>query len=128
MSEHPILGASELVAFVSTTDATIAAAFYGETLGLRLVDESPVALVYDVRGTMLRVTIVDALAPAPQTVLGWAVPDLDQAVTTLAERGVAFERYDGMNQDPRGIWLSPSGARVVWFKDPDGNVLSLTQF
>jgi predicted enzyme related to lactoylglutathione lyase len=60
-------------------------------------------------------------------VLGWFVPDIAAAIDALAERGVAFKRYDGMDQDERGVWASPSGARIAWFEDPDGNVLSLTQ-
>jgi catechol 2,3-dioxygenase-like lactoylglutathione lyase family enzyme len=120
-----MLGGSDLIAFVSTTNRARAAAFYGETLGLELIEESPFALVYDAHGTMLRVTIVDALEPAPQTVLGWAVPDIVAATDQLP---VDFIHYDGMDQDERGIWTSPSGARVAWFRDPDGNLLSLTQF
>jgi catechol 2,3-dioxygenase-like lactoylglutathione lyase family enzyme len=115
----------ELVAFVPTTDRERARAFYAGTLGLELADESPFALVFRVGGTMLRVTIVEELAPQPFTVLGFGVPDIGAAIRAL---GVRCERFDGMEQDELGVWRSPSGGRIAWFKDPDGNVLSLTQF
>lgn len=118
---------SEIVAFVPTIDPVRARAFYAGTLGLALEDESPFALVFRASGTMLRVTVVDELSPQPFTVLGWEVADIDAAIDTLSQRGVGFERYDGVEQDGRGAWSAPSGARIAWFKDPDGNVLSLTQ-
>ena len=125
-----ILGASKLVAFAATTDAAKARAFYEGVLGLRLVsDDAPFALVFDANGTMLRVTSVHEHTPAPFTVLGWDVAAIEDTVDQLAAAGVEFLRYPGLNdKDPRGIWTSPSGARIAWFHDPDGNVLSLTQF
>ncbi|HKD59973.1 MAG TPA: VOC family protein [Terracidiphilus sp.] len=130
MADDPILGRSELVAFAPTTDAARARAFYEGVLGLRLVsDEKPFAIVFDANGTMIRVTTVPELKPQPFTILGWRVADIEATVDRLAAAGVEFQRYKGMNDsDPRGIWNSPSGARVAWFKDPDGNVLSLTEF
>ena len=130
MADDPILGRSELVAFVPTTDAARARAFYEGVLGLRLVsDEKPFAIVFDANGTMIRVTTVPELKPQPFTILGWRVANIEATVDRLAAAGVEFQRYKGMNDsDPRGIWNSPSGARVAWFKDPDGNVLSLTEF
>lgn len=122
-----MLARDELIAFVSTTDPARARAFYEGTLGLALEGESEFACVFRSAGTMLRVTVVDALVPARYTVLGWAVDDIEARVRALGARGVAFERYDGLEQDGLGIWRSPSGARVAWFKDPDGNTLSLTQ-
>ena len=129
MSES-ILGGSDLVAFAPTTDPAKARAFYEGTLGLRLAaDEKPFALVFDANGTMLRVTTVHELKPQQFTILGWHVSDVESTVDRLTTAGVAFERFKGMNDsDPRGIWNSPSGARVAWFKDPDGNMLSLTEF
>jgi catechol 2,3-dioxygenase-like lactoylglutathione lyase family enzyme len=118
---------SSLVAFVATTDPSRARDFYGNTLGLRLVSETPFALVFDIGGTMLRVTTVERLTPAPYTVLGWAVPDVAEAVDALVSRGVTFCRFEGMDQDHRGIWQAPSGGRVAWFDDPEGNRLSITQ-
>jgi catechol 2,3-dioxygenase-like lactoylglutathione lyase family enzyme len=117
-----------LISFVATTDLARARDFYGDVLGLPLDDESPFALVFQDNATMLRITAVPSLEPAPYTVLGWAVPDISSTVRDLRERGVAFERFAGVDQDELGIWHAPSGARVAWFKDPDGNTLSLTQF
>ena len=130
MANESILGGSELVAFVPTTDPARAQAFYEGVLGLRMVaDEKPFAMVFDANGTMLRVTTVHELHPHPFTVLGWQVTNIESTVDRLAAAGVEFNRYKGMNDaDPRGIWNSPSGARVAWFKDPDGNVLSVTEF
>lgn len=103
--------------------------FYRDTLGLRLVSEQlPFALEFDANGTMLRLAIAKHVTPAPGTVLGWAVPDIAATVDELNQAGVVFERFEGMTQDELGIWASPSGAKVAWFKDPAGNLLSLTEF
>jgi catechol 2,3-dioxygenase-like lactoylglutathione lyase family enzyme len=122
-----MLGSSDLVAFVAATDLARARSFYEEVLGLTLVEESPFACVFDAHGTTLRVSTVEALAAAPYTVLGWDVDDITSAVASLGGRGVAFEHFDGMGQDDLGVWVTPGGDRVAWFKDPDGNTLSLTQ-
>ena len=116
-----------LMAFVATAQPAIAMAFYQDTLRLPLIADEPFALVFNAHGTMLRVTKVEEVKAAPYTVLGWQVDDILAAAQELAERGVKFERYDGLKQDLSGVWTSPSGAKVAWFKDPDGNVLSLTQ-
>ncbi len=130
MTNDSILGGSKIVAFAPTTDPAKARAFYEGVLGLRLVEDAkPFALVFDANGTMLRVTTVGRFQPAPFTVLGWHVEAIESTVEQLAAAGVEFLRYPGLNDgDPRGIWTSPSGARVAWFHDPDKNVLSLTQF
>ncbi|GAA4752948.1 VOC family protein [Actinomycetospora chibensis] len=114
--------------FVGVSDLDAAQEFYGDVLGLDLVDERPFALVADVAGTMLRITAVDVPAAVPYTVLGWAVDDIAATVDELAGRGVTVTRYEGMGQDDRGIWTAPGGARIAWFRDPDGNNLSLTEF
>jgi catechol 2,3-dioxygenase-like lactoylglutathione lyase family enzyme len=117
-----------VVAFVATTKPAAARVFYGDVLGLRLVHEDQFALEFVAGGTSLRVTRVEHIQPAGYTVLGWAVPDIQAAVTELAARGVQFERFpDFMQQDALGIWAAPGGAQVAWFKDPDGNTLSVTQ-
>ncbi len=122
------LANQDIEAFVGVSDAGRAKAFYHDTLGLPLVSEElPFALVFDANGVMLRVTLVKDLNPSHFTVLGWRVPDIAVAVKALSEAGVRFERYQGMPQDELGIWSSPGGAKVAWFKDPDGNTLSLTQ-
>ena len=122
-----MLTGARLVAFAATVDLERSHAFYGDVLGLRRVEASPFANAYDVAGTPLRVTRVEAHVPAAFTVLGWQVPDVDGAVASLVSKRVRFNRYPGTDQDAAGIWTSPSGARVAWFEDPDGNVLSVTQ-
>jgi catechol 2,3-dioxygenase-like lactoylglutathione lyase family enzyme len=113
---------------VATTQPDAARAFYADVLGLRLVHEDQFALEFLAGGTSLRVTRVEQHAPASYTVLGWSVPDIRRAVTELAGRGVQFERFPAfMQQDALGIWSAPGGAQVAWFKDPDGNTLSVTQ-
>jgi len=114
--------------FAATTRAEEARRFYRDVLGLRLVDDGPFALEFDANGTMLRIQKVDALVPATHTTLGWQVADIRASIDELTKHGVELARYDGMPQDERGIWCSPSGAQVAWFRDPDGNTLSLTQF
>lgn len=123
-----MLGDAQLVGFVATMDSTRATAFYRDALGLRLVADEAHALVFDANGTMLRIQKVKAPVRAPYTVLGWAVRDIAALVRGLAAKGVVFERYEGFPQDADGIWTTPSGERVAWFRDPDGNLLSLTQF
>jgi catechol 2,3-dioxygenase-like lactoylglutathione lyase family enzyme len=121
------LDSAKLVAFVTVGSAARARAFYRDVLGLKLISEDNFALVFDANGTTLRVAIAERVTPAPYTVLGWEVGDIDATVRDLARAGVRFERYPGMPQDEIGIWTSPSGARVAWFKDLDGNTLSVSQ-
>jgi catechol 2,3-dioxygenase-like lactoylglutathione lyase family enzyme len=121
------LRAAVPVAFVATTDAPRAKAFYADTLGLAFVAEEPFALVFDLAGTTLRIAKVEHLEPQPHTILGWVVGDLDAALDELASRGVETRRYPEMEQDSRGVWSSPSGARIAWLRDPDGNTLSLAE-
>jgi catechol 2,3-dioxygenase-like lactoylglutathione lyase family enzyme len=122
-----MLGSSDLVAFAASADLSRARAFYEGVLGLPVLDQDDFACVFDANGTMLRVTAVREVSPAGYTVLGWRVADIEAAVRGLSARGVAFSRFDGMDQDDNGIWTSPGGAKVAWFTDPDGNLLSLTQ-
>jgi catechol 2,3-dioxygenase-like lactoylglutathione lyase family enzyme len=122
-----MLGSSELIAFVATTDADRARAFYEGTLGLTLVSDDPFALVFDANGQMLRIAKVEELTPARHTVLGWTVSDIVAAATALSARGVTLLRFGGMGQDELGIWASPGGGRIAWFHDSDGNTLSLSE-
>jgi uncharacterized glyoxalase superfamily protein PhnB len=122
-----MLTARHLMAFVATTDAPRATAFYRDTLGLPLVSDDPHAVVFFAGPSVLRLQKVETFVPAPFTVLGWHVPDIAAEVAALGARGVAFERYPFLTQDETGVWTTPDGAKVAWFKDPDGNVLSLTQ-
>ncbi len=123
-----MLGNQKIMAFVGTCDPERAKAFYGQTLGLRFVSQDRFAVVFDANGIMLRVTVLEELKPQTHTVLGWEVSDIAAVVCELQKRGVKFERYGFMEQDEQGVWASPSGARIAWFKDPDGNTLSVTQF
>jgi catechol 2,3-dioxygenase-like lactoylglutathione lyase family enzyme len=122
-----VLASSKVVAFIATGDAARAKAFYGEVLGLRLLSEDGFAVVFDANGTTLRVAIVREVVPAPYTVLGWDVEDVAATARRLSTAGVDFERYAWLQQDELGIWSAPSGAKVAWFKDLDGNVLSVSQ-
>jgi catechol 2,3-dioxygenase-like lactoylglutathione lyase family enzyme len=122
-----MLSDAAIVAFAATTDLERAHAFYGGVLGLRRVDASPFANVYDAGGTSLRVTRVDRVAEVPYTVLGWAIRDIGGAIDRLTGRGVVFERVPSVEQDDAGVWTAPGGARIAWFRDPDGNLLSLTE-
>ena len=128
MSQHKGLGSYNIIGFVTIVDVERAKAFYRDTLGLRLVsEEPPFALVFQANGIMLRLGMGKERPPVQGTVLGWQVPDIAAAVKDLIEAGVSFERYGFMKQDELGIWTSPTGAKVAWFKDPDGNVLSLSE-
>jgi catechol 2,3-dioxygenase-like lactoylglutathione lyase family enzyme len=123
-----MLGSCDLVVFLATTDPAAARAFYEDTLGLRLISEDSFALMFDANGTPLRVATVEHAPRLPFTVLGWTVGDITVTVHELVAKGVAFERFEGMDQDDHFVWTVPGGgARVAWFKDPDANVLSLTQ-
>jgi catechol 2,3-dioxygenase-like lactoylglutathione lyase family enzyme len=128
MSQPSMLGKYNIIAFVSIVDVPRAREFYRDTLGLRLVmEEPPFALVFEANGIMLRLGMAKELPPAHGTVLGWQVPDIAETDKDLGRAGVRFERFAGMNQDELGIWASPSGAKVAWFKDPDGNILSVSE-
>ena len=122
-----MLGDCELVAFSQTTRPDEAKRFYGSVLGLRLKEETPFAIVFQAGQTMLRIQKTRPFEPFPFTSLGWNVADITAFVHRLRETGVRFERFEGLEQDADGIWKAPGGARVCWFKDPDGNVLSLSQ-
>ena len=125
----PLLDSAPIMAFSATADAERAKKFYRDQLGLKLVEDSPFALVFDAAGTMLRVQRVKEVREAQYTSLGWQVPDVESKVTELEKAGVLFEHFGFPGVDERGIWTPPgSTAKIAWFKDPDGNILSLTQF
>jgi catechol 2,3-dioxygenase-like lactoylglutathione lyase family enzyme len=123
-----VLGASPFVGFIPVADIAVARSFYVSTLELPVIDESPFALVVDAFGTSVRITPVGAFTPFPFTIAGWEVEDIDATTAVLADRGVVFTRYEGMEQRDNGVWEAPSGDLVAWFTDPDGNTLSLTEF
>ena len=125
-----MLASMDIIAFVPTRNPKKARKFFETTLGLRFVSDDQFALVFDANGVMVRVVDVSGVAdykPAPFTILGWSVSDVGKTVNALQKKGVKFERYPGMEQDQLGVWSSPGGAKVAWFKDLDGNVLSLTE-
>ena len=117
---------AEVMGFIPTRDFTRARAFYVDTLGLTIVSQDDFALEVVSNGTHIRITKVGEFSPFPFTTFGWRVPDITAAVRALSARGVQFERYNFIEQDQDSIWSAPGGARIAWFRDPEGNVLSLS--
>jgi catechol 2,3-dioxygenase-like lactoylglutathione lyase family enzyme len=125
-----VLGTSEAIAFVPSTDLERSEAFYAGSLGLEVLDRGPYALVLraGTSSTMVRITKVDELQVQSFTVFGWRVDDIGATIRDLRDAGIAMERFEGMPQDERDVWTTPNGDQVAWFKDPDGNTLSITRF
>lgn len=122
------LKSSKTTMFLATADASAARSFYEGTLGLTLQADEPYALVYQLSGTELRLSKVPQFTPLPFTVLDFQIDSIEAAHRALAAKGVEFSIFDGMGQDEKGIWQSPDGgAKILWFKDPDGNVLSVSE-
>jgi len=122
-----MLADKELKAFVPTVKPDKAKIFYKDILGLKLLSEDNYALEFKANKTLLRVTIVPELKPHAFTALGWNVEDIAATIKSLNTKGVFCEKYEFLKQDNLGIWVSPAGSKVAWFKDPDGNILSLTE-
>jgi catechol 2,3-dioxygenase-like lactoylglutathione lyase family enzyme len=122
-----MLGSTNIVAFVPIRDGDKARAFYEGVLGLRFVKDDGFALVFEANGTMLRAAKMKEFTPAQFTVLGWQVSKIEDMVRALGMRGVKFEIFGFFKQDELGVWTAPTGDKVAWFKDPDGNILSLSQ-
>ncbi|HEV8199270.1 MAG TPA: VOC family protein [Candidatus Polarisedimenticolia bacterium] len=123
-----MLASSRLQTIVWTSRPQEAERFYSDVLGLRLTGRSLGALVYDVQGGDLRISPVPSTRPSEHTVAGFAVSDLSAVMAGLSERGVVWERIPGLPHDPEGVLRAPDGSRVAWFRDPDGNLLSIVQF
>jgi catechol 2,3-dioxygenase-like lactoylglutathione lyase family enzyme len=121
-----MLGSTNIVAFVPTKDAEKARAFYVDVLGLRFIKDDGFAMVFDANGIMVRVARAQ-FTPAQFTILGWQVKNIEKVAAELQNKGVHFERFGFFEQDALGIWTAPTGDKVAWFKDPDGNVLSVSQ-
>lgn len=121
-----MLGTSDILAFVPTKDPEKARAFYEGVLGLRFIKDDGFAMVLDANGIMVRVAKAE-FTPAPFTILGWQVKGIEKVVAEMQQKGVQFERFGFLDQDALGIWASPTGDKVAWFKDPDGNILSVSQ-
>ena len=122
-----MMNTSALVGFVATAKPAEAKRFYQSVLGLTLLEDGPHAFVFDSNGTPLRVQKVQTVSAPNYTALGWNVSDINGLVQDLSARGVVFERYPGLSQDPAGIWRTRDGSGVAWFRDPHGNTLSLTE-
>jgi catechol 2,3-dioxygenase-like lactoylglutathione lyase family enzyme len=123
-----MLGSCDILAYVYTNDAARAKKFYGETLGLKFVKQDEYGIVFDAHGITLRVTTLPDHTPTEHPVLGWLVPDIKATAAAMLKAGVKCERYSYLEQDELGIWSSPDGAKkLAFFKDPDGNALSLAQ-
>ena len=118
----------KMVGFIPTRDGDTARAFYEKKVGLRFISDDQFAVVFQSGENMIRIARTGSFTPAPFTILGWESSNIEQDVRELSARGVKFERYDYMGpQDELGIWTAPGGAKVAWFKDPDGNTLSIAQ-
>jgi catechol 2,3-dioxygenase-like lactoylglutathione lyase family enzyme len=116
------------ILFAATTNSKRSRKFYEEALGLEFVADDAFALVFRIGKFQLRIQKVDRKPKISYTVLGWVVTDIQKTVRQLSRAGVEFMRYDGLDQDANGVWQAPSGARVAWFRDPDDNTLSLTEY
>ena len=122
-----MLNESRIVCFLATKNPEIAKEFYQDILGLKLIEDTPHALVFDANGTTLRIQKVREHTPAKHTSVGWEVNNIRANIEALLKKDVCFERYEGLQQDELGIWRTLDGAQIAWFKDPDGNIRSLTQ-
>ncbi|MBM1106949.1 VOC family protein [Aurantibacter crassamenti] len=117
-----------ITAFLPTSKTEQSKQFYINTLGLKLVSENIYALEFEGKGAFLRITVVEKFNPHPFTVLGFKIKEIESQVKSLNKKGVKFERYNYFDQDELGIWIAPSKAKIAWFKDPDGNLISLTEY
>ena len=118
---------SKLIGFIPTLNAERALAFYQDVLGLRFVSDDSFAIVMDSNGTMIRIVRTQEFTPAPYTILGWQVEDIENTVKDLTAKGLAFQRYPFLQQSEDSIWTAPNGAKIAWFHDLDGNTLSFSQ-
>ena len=122
-----MLASTNIVAFLPIKDAEKSRAFYEGVLGLRYVKDDGFALVFDANGIMIRAAKMKDFTPAQFTILGWQVAGIEETVRALAKKGVHFEIFGFFKQDDLGIWTAPTGDKVAWFKDPDGNILSVSE-
>jgi catechol 2,3-dioxygenase-like lactoylglutathione lyase family enzyme len=122
-----MLGHQKIVGFIPTTDFEQARSFYEGQLGLGYRDNDGFALELDANGTRVRIAKIPDFKPAAFTIFGWEVQAIHQVVASLTNKGIVFERYNFLEQDIAGVWTAPGGDKVAWFKDPDGNILSLSE-
>jgi len=122
-----MLGTTDIVAFVPITDSEKARAFYEGVIGLRFIKDDGFALVLEANGIMIRAAKMKEVTPAQFTILGWQVTNIEDVVRALQQKGVHFEIFGFFKQDDLGIWTAPTSDKVAWFKDPDGNILSVSE-
>jgi len=122
-----MLDSAKMVGFVATTDYDKARAFYEGKLGFEFVSLDQFALVVSVGGHKIRIAKIPNFTPLQGTILGWEVENIEAVVTWLKARGVLTEKYPFVQDRELGIWTTPKGDKVAWFKDPDGNILSVSQ-
>jgi catechol 2,3-dioxygenase-like lactoylglutathione lyase family enzyme len=123
-----MLASGRIVGIVPTLDSKRAREFYEAKLGFQFVSEDPFALVVRAGDTKIRVSKVPKdFTPVAFTILGWEVQNIEAVVAWLKGRGVTCEKYPFVQDQELGIWTAPNGDKVAWFKDPDGNVLSVAQ-
>ena len=122
-----MLASGKLIGFVPTKDSKRAREFYEGKLGFQFVSDDQFALVMQAGESMIRIVKGAKFAPAQYTVMGWEVKDVEAMAKWLNGRGVTFEKYPFVEDKELGVWTTPNGDKVAWFKDPDGNVLSLSQ-
>jgi predicted enzyme related to lactoylglutathione lyase len=122
-----MLASMNMIGFLLTKDYDKARAFYEGNLGFEFVSLDQFALVMQAGKSMIRIVKMPTFTPLQSTVLGWQVDDIEAIVDWLTKRGVAFEKYPFVQDKERGIWTAPGGSKVAWFKDPDGNVLGVSE-
>lgn len=122
------LAEAELQTLVWSANIALSEAFYSDVLGLPLTGRSHGALVYRVGAGSLRISPVPSTTPSEHTVFGFEVDDVDEAVAGLTAKGVEFERFPGFSHDVAGVWTAPDKTKVAWFRDPDGNLISLVRY
>lgn len=116
-----------MIGFIPTRNGDAARIFYEKKVGLQFISDDQFAIVFQSGANMIRVSRTGSFTPAPFTILGWHSLQIERDVREMTARGIVFERYDYLEQDDMGIWIAPGGAKVAWFKDPDGNTLSISQ-
>ena len=121
-----MLSNQRIKAFVSTVQPSVAREFYEKKLRLNLLSQDKYGIEFEANEAHIRLSVVEKLTPQPFTVLGWDTDDIVSAINDLSANGIIFERYNFIEQDENGIWTAPGGTRVAWFKDPDGNLLSVS--
>ena len=122
-----MLATAKMVGFFLIKDYEKSKAFFETKLGFKFISLDQFALVMSTGGHNIRIVKVPNFTPLQSTVLGWDVADIQAVVIWLKQQGVTCEKYPFVQDQDLGIWSAPGGAKVAWFKDPDGNVLSVSQ-